>query len=172
MIAKGRKHAAATATNAAKVGERACASLSPPEVDERDREEDHRPELRREAEPEERAAHDRAIADEGREGTDCEQRRPQVEARVEEGAEDERRDADREQHGPRAIRPGADRAQRRGGSGDASGAADAHQHRERGCVLQLMYAGRSIGGSAVGGYSNGKSRYGTCPARIAVACCW
>jgi len=34
------------------VGERSCASLSPPEVDERDREEDHRPELRGEAEPE------------------------------------------------------------------------------------------------------------------------
>jgi hypothetical protein len=54
--------------------------------------------------------------------------------RVSKGAEDERRDADREQHGPRALRPGAHCPQRRRGSGDASGAADAHQHRERGRV--------------------------------------
>jgi len=71
-------------------------SSLPPEVRDCDRQEDGRPELRGEAEPEEQAADHGSLAHDRGEGADREQCRPQVVAGVEEGAEDERRDADRE----------------------------------------------------------------------------
>ena len=70
----------------------------------------------------------------GDEPADREQGRPEVEARVEERAEDERRDADREQRHPRALRAGIDRTEGQGCNCDAGGADHAHQHRERGRV--------------------------------------
>src|SRR5207253_10746933 len=106
----------------------------PPEVSDGDGEQRRRPELGRETEPEEQAADNVPFPNRGNERSHGEQRRPEVEAGVEERAEEERRDADREQRGPRAHGARADSAHRRRRRGDAACATDTHQHGKGGRV--------------------------------------
>ena len=95
-IAKGTKHAAATTTNEATAARRGSSAAAPPQVDDREREQDSRPELRRKAEPEQRAGEDGPLVDERRQAAEREQRRPEVIARAEQRAEHERRDGEEE----------------------------------------------------------------------------
>jgi len=112
-------------------GDRRALSSASPQVDSHDRQQDRRPELRREPEAQQCATQDRPLSRGGGDRRDGEQRRPEVEAGVEEGAEDEWRHSDREQCGPRLLRAGFGSPQRPRRGGDASRAAQAHQHRER-----------------------------------------
>ena len=112
-IANGTKHAAATTANEATAARRRAAAAAAPEVDDREREQDARPELRGEAEPEQRAGEDRPLVDERRQAAEREQRRPEVVARAEQRAEHERRDGEEEQRRPDPAAARADPPQRR-----------------------------------------------------------
>src|SRR5581483_9264718 len=85
-------------------------------------------------EPEERAAQQRPLPHERGDGGEREQRRPEVEARVEERAEHERRDGEEKERRPDSLRARLARPQRRGEQREAAGSADPHEDRERGRV--------------------------------------
>jgi len=111
--------------------ERAPAAAPLPQVGDRDREQHGGPELRSEAETDQGAAHDRPLLDDRHDGADREQRRPEVEPRVEEGPEHDGRDADQQERGPDPFRACIDGSQHQGSRDDASGAEHTHQHCER-----------------------------------------
>src|SRR5581483_10491291 len=80
---------------------------------------------------EQAAAQKRLLPYERGDRAEREQRRPEVEARVEQGSEHERGDGEEEERRPDARRAGVDPAQGRGEEREAAGAADAHEDRER-----------------------------------------
>ena len=126
------------------------------------------------AAPSTSAASVEPLVQQRREREHRERGRPEVEARQDDGPDQQRRDRDEPERGRRARGPGAERAQRERRRRRSPGSRTAPSARSN----QRSYAARSPSwpsdgstktGSAPGGYSSRKSRYGTCAVRHRVA---
>ncbi len=105
--------------------------VTPPGVRGREREQDARPELRREGEPEDGAARDPPPREQRRQGEQRERRGPEVEAGADDRPQRERREGGEHQGRPEAPRTGPERPQGQPERDERDRPADPHLQLER-----------------------------------------
>ena len=114
--------------------ERLPPSFPPPDVDERERDDDAGPQLGRDAEPEQREPEPRPPAHERGDRAGADRRRPEIEARQDDRPEQDRSDSREGQHSHCPHEPGAQTPKSEGERHEREPGGDEHQRLEQPAV--------------------------------------